>query len=77
MRVRKERINFMTENETYEDYINDNELRLEIAGSIRYIGEVGGESSYILTSFGRTLESNDTSELVDNHIHRMVFGTNG
>ena len=77
MRVRKERINFMTENETYEDYINDNELRMDIAGSIRYIGEVNGESSYTLTSFGRTMQSNDTHELVDQHIHRMVFGTNG
>ena len=67
----------MTEQEQYENNINDNELRMEIAGSIRYIGEVGGTSSYILTSFGRTLESNDTSELVDQHIHRMVFGTNG
>jgi len=67
----------MTEQEQYEDYINDNELRMDIAGSIRYIGEVGGESSYILTSFGRTLESIDTSELIDNHIHRMVFGTDG
>ena len=67
----------MTEQEQYEDYINDNELRMDIAGSIRYIGEAGGNSSYILTSFGRTLESNDTSELIDNHIHRMVFGTDG
>ena len=67
----------MTEQEQYEDYINDNELRMDIAGSIRYIGEPGGNSSYILTSFGRTLESNDTSELIDNHIHRMVFGTDG
>ena len=67
----------MTEQEQYENNINDNELRMDIAGSIRYIGEVGGESSYILTSFGRTLESNDTSELIDNHIHRMVFGTDG
>ena len=67
----------MTEQEQYENNINDNELRMEIAGSIRYIGEVGGESSYILTSFGRTMESNDTSELIDNHIHRMVFGTAG
>ena len=67
----------MTEQEQYEDYINDNELRMEIAGSIRYIGEVAGASSYILTSFGRTLESNDTHDLVDQHIHRMVFGTNG
>ena len=67
----------MTEQEQYENNINDNELRMEIAGSIRYIGEVGGESSYILISFGRTFESNDTSELVDNHIHRMVFGTAG
>ena len=67
----------MTEQEQYENNINDNELRMEIAGSIRYIGEVNGESSYILTSFGRTMQSNDTHELVDQHIHRMVFGTNG
>jgi hypothetical protein len=65
----------MTEQEQYENNINDNELRMDIAGSIRYIGEVNGESSYILTSFGRTLQSNDTHDLVDNHIHRMVFGT--
>ena len=67
----------MTEQEQYENNINDNELRMDIAGSIRYIGEVSGESSYILTSFGRTMQSNDTHELVDQHIHRMVFGTNG
>ena len=67
----------MTEQEQYENNINDNELRMETAGSIRYIGEVNGESSYILTSFGRTMQSNDTHELVDQHIHRMVFGTNG
>ena len=54
----------MTEQEQYEDYINDNELRMDIAGSIRYIGEAGGNSSYILTSFGRTLESNDTSDIL-------------
>ena len=66
----------MTEQEQYENNINDTNLRLEIAGLIRYIGEVNGESSYILTSFGRTLQSNDTHDLVDQHIHRMVFGTN-
>ena len=64
----------MTEQEQYENNINDNDLRMDIAGSIRYIGEVGGASSYVLTSFGRTLQSNDTHDLIDQHIHRMVFG---